>query len=55
MEYTSSHRGWVPATFLGPAEDGDETRCMVMIDGHRDIAKVTRWSLRLPGDEPAAP
>lgn len=55
VQYMSSVRGWVAAVFRGPAEDGDETRCMIHIDGHQDAAKVTRWSVRLPEPEAQPP
>lgn len=54
VQYMSSARGWIAAVFLGPAEDGDDTRCMVHITGHQDAAKVTRWSVRLPPPDAAA-
>jgi hypothetical protein len=48
VDYLSSSKGWVPAEFVGEADNGDPSRCLIRIEPGEALSQVSRWSVRLP-------
>jgi hypothetical protein len=48
IEYLSSAKGWVAASFVAVSESEDGSRCLIRIGDSEALSQVSLRSLRLP-------
>ena len=48
IEYLSSAKGWVAASFVAVSEKEDSSRCLIRIGDSEALSQVSLRSLRLP-------